>query len=337
MSELGQFHFLRPWWLLLLIPLLWAIIALWRRHTSQSNWQDVCDPHLLTHLLSHQTGHRHRWPVVLLAIAWLLTVLALAGPTWSHLPQAMFQSQQARVVVFDLTANMAAQDLKPNRLTRARYKLLDLLKHSDEGQTGLVVFSGEPHVVSPLTQDTNTIAAMVPSLNPNIMPVYGENMAAGLTMAGDLLRQANMPQGDILLITATKPDDKALAAAKKLADEGYHTSVLGIGTSKGTPISLSDGQYLKDKSGAIVISKLDSASLKELARVGVGSYIPFSNGNQDVQQLLNSQQAHELRMQAAKVEQTTSAWHDRGRWLLWLVLPLALLCFRRGWLREITQ
>lgn len=331
MTELIQhFHFIRPWWLLALLPLatLWLLSN--KAQRSQHNWAKVCDAHLLPHLLVQQPGTRGLMPWALLALAWSIAVLALAGPAWHRLPQPVYTQNKNQIIVFDLSDDMQVADILPSRLVRARYKLLDLLHQIHEGQTGLVVYSGEPYVVSPLTEDANTIASMVGDLSPAIMPVPGNNLSSGLKMAAKLFKQADVTEGNILVITAGKADAAALNEAKALQKAGYTLSVLGVGTTKNTPLLQSDGQFAQDKTGAIVFSRLDIASLQQLAQAGKGNYVTFSNDNSDLKALLIAPNNMALKQTEAKA--TTQLWQDSGLWLVWLLLPLSLLAFRRGWL-----
>ncbi len=331
MAFIHQFHFIRPWWLLALLPLALLWIFSNKIQRKAHNWTKVCDPHLLPHLLIHQAGTRGLAMWILMAIGWLIAVIALAGPAWDRLPQPVYKQDINRVIVFDLSNDMRVTDIAPSRLVRARYKLLDLLQQSKDGQTGLVVYSGEPYVVSPLTNDTNTIAAMVPDLDPSLMPVQGSDLTSGLSLAARLLKQAGATQGEIVVITASKATPHAIDKAKKLAKEGYNVSVLGVGTNKNTPIMQPNGQFLQDKNGAIIFSKLDAASLQALAQAGDGEYATFSNDDSDISKLLITP-TMATHFKAGKDKATTALWQDEGRWLIWPLLFLSLFAFRRGWL-----
>lgn len=336
MSFIQSFHFIRPWWLLALIPLAFLWIRLYKFSHQRNEWEKVCDPHLLPHLLVYQAGSAGRMLAILTGLGWLMATLALSGPAWNRLPQPVYDQNSSRVIVFDLSKDMLVADIAPSRLVRARYKLTDILKQSNEGQTALVVYSGEPYVVSPLTNDTNTIVSMVPDLSPSIMPVAGNSLAAAMDLAGKLLKQANVTEGQILVIAAGKADDDALATASKLAKEGYSTSVLGVGTSKNTPVMQDDGEFLHDKNGAIVFSKLDKESLEKLAEKGRGHYVTFSDNNSDVNALLVST-ATSAQLKQGKEKATADIWQDEGRWMIVLLLPFCFMAFRRGWFGRVRQ
>ena len=220
-----QFHFVYPLWLVALLPLGALIWLLRTGRTDDAAWRRVVDPDLLPLLLSGDGGRGGRLALWLLGAGWLITVLALADPTWEKRPQPLFETQQARVIVLDLSRSMNASDLKPSRLFQARLKVEDILDRKDEGQTGLVVFAGDAFDVVPLTRDADTIRAMLRVLQPELMPVQGSRAARGLEQAGKLLQQAGVARGDILLITDGLQSDAAIDQARRLQRQGYRVSV----------------------------------------------------------------------------------------------------------------
>ena len=337
MSALSEFHWLRPIWLWALLPLTFIVWRLLRQSSGASAWDNQCDPHLLARLLVRRTSHHHL-PLLLLAVGWALAVIALAGPVWQKLPQPVFQAQAARIMVLDLSPSMNAPDPRPSRIDRARFKVLDLLARFREGQTGLVVFAGEPFVVAPLTDDTKTIAALLPALAPELMPAPGDHAHTALRMADDLLSQAGIQDtGEVILVTDGYDDPAAvLETVATLRAHGRRVSVLAVGTSEGAPIPLPEGGFLKDASGAIVIPRLDQATLTELARQGGGRFARLSVDDRDIETLLSAQERPREIRQDPSHQRSTDRWREEGPWLVLLLLPLAALAFRRGWLMVIV-
>ncbi|MCB1717738.1 MAG: VWA domain-containing protein [Candidatus Competibacteraceae bacterium] len=331
-DALAQFHFLRPWWLLalLLLPLLLWQLA--HNRAGEAAWSRVCDAHLLAHLLTRGNRQRQRSLGILLGTAWVLGVLALAGPTWSQQPLPVYANQAARVLVLDLSQSMNAVDLKPSRLQRAKFKINDILLRSEDVQTGLIVYAGDAFTVTPLTVDTETIANLLPALDSTLMPLAGSRLEPALQQAQDLLQQAGVQQGQVIVLTdsvaPTAEYDATLARAAQLAAQGYSVSVLGIGTLQGAPVTAASGELLKDDTGAIVVAQLDEAGLRALARQGQGQYARISVDASDLDQVLL-----ELTEALANDDNlSTARWHDQGPWLVLLLLPLAALAFRPGWL-----
>ena len=154
---ISQFHFLRPWWLAALVPVIIVVLLLWYQKHNARSWQQMVAPELLQYLLDGQTTRIRPWQLITLLLAWIIGCIALAGPSWEKRPVAVEQNQQALVLLLDLSPSMMSEDVKPSRLVRARLKTADLLRLRKDGQTALLVYAGDVHVVTPLTDDTETI------------------------------------------------------------------------------------------------------------------------------------------------------------------------------------
>ena len=155
---LNNFHFLRPLWFLALFPCGLLIGMLLLLHYRKSTWDQYIAPELMPHLLvSHDERQRHS-PIALLVLAWLLAVLALAGPVWERLPQPIAERENALVIITDMSRSLYATDVRPNRLVRMRRKLADLLEQRNEGVTAMIVYAGDANIVTPLTDDAGNIA-----------------------------------------------------------------------------------------------------------------------------------------------------------------------------------
>ena len=160
--SIADFHFIRPYWLLTLIPWLGVLVLTARHKLQQGNWSKVCDEALLPFILQQKAVNRSRVSLTMGGLASLLAIGALAGPTWERLPAPVFRNDSALVIALDLSRSMDAADIKPNRLVRARYKIADILKQRKDGQTALLVYAGDAFTVTPLTDDTDTIAVWLP-------------------------------------------------------------------------------------------------------------------------------------------------------------------------------
>jgi len=326
-----SFHFLQPEWFWVLIPLLILLWLLRQAGEQSSAWQKVCDARLLPYLLDKPANSRFYLPLWLLAVGGLLTVIALADPVWEQQEQPVFRNEAARVIVLDLSNSMLSPDLKPSRLVRARYKVADILQQNLDGQTGLVVFAGDAFTVSPLTHDVDTIQALLGPLEPALMPAQGSRVDLGLQHAADLMQQAGIQQGNILLITDGFDGQRAIDAARKVSRDGYRVSVLGVGTEAGAPIPTGRGGFLRDQQGEIVVPALDQASLRELAGTGGGSFTAISSSANDIEYLL-SRMSSQPGEGSQETGMNTTVWQSNGPWLAVLLIPLAALAFRRGWL-----
>ena len=328
----ANFHFLRPLWLLALIPLALLLWRLSRLGRGAQAWARVCDPRLLPHLLVGSAEVRSSSMVPIGAVLGLLCVIAAAGPVWQHVPQPVFRAQVARVFVLDLSASMDAPDVKPSRLVRAKQKLTDMLAASAEGQTGLIVFAGSPHVVSPLTDDAATITAMVPTLSTDLMPLAGSRPDLALDLAGQLLKRSGVHGGQVILIGDDAAGGPAERAATDLRNSSHRVSLLAVGTELGAPVPLREGGFLKDQNGAIVVPRLELAPMQALARVGGGDFVELRADDTDVARLMATGPLAPSVDANSASSRHADLWREEGPWLLLAALPLAALGFRRGWL-----
>ncbi|MEX0619589.1 MAG: VWA domain-containing protein [Pseudohongiellaceae bacterium] len=331
----SEFHFLRPLWLLGLIPAIVLLLALWRVNNVVTAWDRAIDSSLLPFLLDRNKNASQRTPLLMLAIAWILAIVALSGPVWEKLPQPVQQRQDALVIVLDLSLSMFASDHEPNRLDLAKRKLRDLLVRREEGLTALVVYAGDAHTVTPLTDDTVTISALVPSLSPNIMPLFGSNPMAGVQQAVRMLDEVAAVRGKILLMTdGINGFSEEQLLAEQLQATDYELLVMGIGTERGATIRTSDGTFLTNADGQVVIAQLNRSVLQSLANRVSGRYHDIQLSNADLDHLLSD--FNPLDDSLSDVEEEFDVWYEAGPWLLLLILPLAALSFRRGWLFSIV-
>ncbi|MBE1298340.1 MAG: VWA domain-containing protein [Alteromonadaceae bacterium] len=326
---LDNFHFLRPYWLLAFIPLLAVTLFIKRKLKAQSGWQSVLANHLYQHLISDKNIGRNLPPMNLLLVAWLLTCLALAGPTWERLPQPVYQVNQGKVIVMDMSLSMRSTDIAPNRLSRAKFKAIDLLNKVSEGEVGLVAYAGDAFVISPLTADVQNLTALIPSLSPEIMPTSGSEPIYAMEEAFALLNNAGYKKGDIYLITDGIELSEVAPLRKMLSATDFNLRVMGVGTEQGSPIKLSSGEFLKDNNGAVVIPKLPVANLTALAQ-GSGRYITIQADDKDIEFLSEPTLLYEQAEETQEEDSFGDQWKEMGPYLLLLLLPIAAYSFRRG-------
>ncbi|MBT5484970.1 MAG: VWA domain-containing protein [Gammaproteobacteria bacterium] len=327
-----NFHFLRPLFLYGLIPTLIIVCLLLFIQSNRSTWTRAIDPALLPFLLDKNSSPRSTYPLFGLLLLWTLGLIALAGPVWEQIPVPVQEREDALVIVADMSLSMYANDVAPNRAIRAQRKIVDVLNtRRDEGQTALVVYAGDAHAVTPLTDDVETINNLVSSLEPNIMPVRGSKPEYAIELALTLLENSSLPQAQILLMTDGINADDIGAVRNQLRGTLHTLSVLGIGTDEGAPIPMAEGGFLRDSTNAIVIPRLERSLLQELAAATGGRYADAQLIDQDIEYLLD-QSVFDENDNLIEVEREFDIWYEAGPWLLLLVLPLAALSFRRGWL-----
>ncbi|WP_045859413.1 VWA domain-containing protein [Teredinibacter purpureus] len=326
-----HFHFLRPEWLTLIVPAIVLVILAIRAHSRSREWQSIIAPHLLPYLMDGKLSQRSRGVFIILLLLWTLLTLALAGPAWEKLPQPLHRETSALVIAWDLSPSMMAEDVKPSRLVRSRLKLIELLRQRKEGLTALIAYSGEAHIVTPLTDDTETIVSLLSGLDPAIMPAKGSNTEMALELAQQLLADGGIAKGDIVFLTDGIARS-AQAELRQLHDDTQHTiSIWGIGTPEGAPIPLASGGFAYDRQGDMVIARLNDRELSDVAVELNGLYIPFTQTEFDLRTIQNfvfKAESDETRETSRLFDQ----WYEHGPYLLLILLPFAALAFRRGWL-----
>lgn len=307
---MADFHLLRPQWLLALLLLLPAIFYLWRKAPKLHAWNEVCDSHLLAHL-QQSKGHSTRTSsLVLLFSSACFMILAGAGPAWYKLPVPTYKTVQPRVLVLDMSDNMHLSDLPPDRLSRAKFKLQDLFARKGLGQFGLVVFTGEPFVVSPLTEDGATISSLLSVLTEDIMPVKGQNLSSALVEASQLIKTAGYKHGQILVFTSDTPSVEAIQTAQKLAAEDIDSSIMPMRADQDL-----------------------NPLYHRFAQAGDGQLLIYSADPGDLDPWLAKHSKEEAL--ALSKDNDIPLWRDEGRWFLFPALLLVLPIFQRGWLQRV--
>lgn len=302
-------HFIRPYWLWMLLPALFFLAWLIYSFRQQNPWKKVCDPHLLSALIQSSPRRSRSIFYLALLLFYVISIFAMAGPSWKKAELPVYRDVGTLMLVLDLSPSMIESDLKPDRLTRAKYKIRDLINAGQNIQMGLVVFSEEAFTASPLSQDANTLDALLDELSPDMMPVIGSDSGQGLTEGYNLLKQAAANHGNVLLITASNPTANSWNAAKMIAQGGGHVNVLAMLENNAT--------------NQVVIS-----NLQQLALTGNGSFNLFTTDTNDIQHILaavnNKQVVHNENME------NINLWLDAGPWFCLLLIPIALLVLREN-------
>jgi Ca-activated chloride channel homolog len=326
---MSHFHFLYPYWLLALPPLIGLAVWFARRRGLDGGWPRVLDGELLSLLrLRDNNVGRSPWPLV--GLVWTLAVLALAGPTWQRQITPAYRAPAAWIVTLEVAPSMDAADVAPSRMARARYAVDDLLSAAQDARVGLVAFAGDAYTVAPLTSDVTTIRNLAQPLAPSLMPESGDSLAPGLQEAGHLLQAAPGRDRQVIVLTDGFSDPaQALVAAQQLHRQGIDVNVVGVGTRGGAPRPDGNGGFVRDASGQVVLTRLDDDLLQRVATAGGGHFVPLSALPQLIADLHAAGSRNMGSGVAAHVK--LSSWLNDGVWLLPALLLLAALVARRGW------
>ncbi len=289
----AAFHFLRPWWLVALIPTALILSLIARRDRVDVQWSGVIAPNLLKHMIVTPPRRWHIRPPYLVGLALVLSIVALAGPTWRRELPPFVEDKAALMIALDVSASMGNSDVAPTRLERAKQKIGDLLAARSGARTGLIAYAGTAHLVMPLTDDRGVIAPFLAALVPGLMPVQGKNPAAAVELAATAL--AGEPYAGTVLLVADSPGPADAAALRKAA--GRNNVVM---------LSVRPPQDTSGVSVDNVNVTVDQSDIQSLER------------------------RIETQFQSAQAEQSGTRWRDDGFWLLWPVVLLGALWFRRG-------
>lgn len=299
---IGDFHFLRPWFFLALLPLGLLVWAIRRRQDAAEPWQGIVAPHLLPFLLSGQRRETRFSPLLLITVGWLVGVVALAGPTWRREPAPFADETAALAIVLKVSPSMTTEDVQPSRLARGVQKIHDLLAERRGAKTALIAYAGTAHVVMPATTDDGIINTFAQSLNPKIMPGDGDAAAEAMRLADRALSEAG--GGSILWITDSVAPEQAAA----LSEWRRKSS---------TPVRLLPPLLPGEE--------LDTT--RKNAEPARPSVVALSADDSDVDGI-----AHEAKFSTSATGEKSDRWEESGYWLTPLLVVLLLPFFRRGWM-----
>lgn len=314
LGQLVHFHFLRPWWLLALIPMLFSLRHLWRANDPMGKWRKVVAPHLLkVMLVSHG---RASWfnPVTVAVLIVVLAVIAMAGPTWKQQASPFSEDIAALVIALDVSSSMQQSDVQPSRLERAKQKVQDLLLLRPGGRVGLIVYSGTAHSVIPLTNDADVVNNYLSAIDTKMMPRKGKFPEKALPIADRMLRDSPVP-GTVLLIADGISPETNTDFQQYFSANHHQLLILGVGRES------VDG----DEEDTALIP-LEYHALEKLASENGGFYQSLTLDKEDVQRL-----NRRINNYLVIVDDGSRPWVDSGYFLLFPIGLILLLWFRKGW------
>lgn len=302
-----QFHFIRPLWLLALIPMVFLICLRWHEE-SKPSWKDILPDHLREVLTIGEHGWRKQLPLKLLMVNVFIAILICAGPSWQREASPFGEDKASMLVVLDNSDSMLQKDLPPSRLERSKQKIRDLLAARKGGKTGLVVFAGTAHVAMPITQDSAVFDPFLAAIDPEIMPVKGKLAEQALPLIDQQLQ--GLAGSTVLLVTDGVNPATISKYKDYFVDKPYQLLILAAGNRD-----------------IVSNNPIDLDSLQTLASKTDGKLIEVSVDNTDIQQL---SRYVERNMQLNG--ESSMPWKDMGYVLLFPIALIMLIWFRKGWL-----
>ncbi len=262
--------------LLTLVPVA-ALFFVWALRRRRLALQRFAEARLLPTLTPDLDVRRQRWRAAMLLAALALLVLSLAGPQWGFHWEEVHREGVDLIVALDTSRSMLAEDVKPNRLGRAKLAVEDLVKQLHGDRIGLVAFAGSAFVQCPLTLDYEAFSESLRAVDVGIIPKGGTALAEAINAGVDALEEHQGKHEALILITDGEDHDGRVdEAAKQAADKGIKIYTVGIGTPGGDliPVTVDGHQaFLKDRKGNVVKSRLDDETLKQVATTTGGAYV----------------------------------------------------------------
>lgn len=276
-----HFAYIYILWLLTLIPLLVVgYILLTRRKRRQLAL--FGDPELVATLMPERSTTRSVIKFALLLLALVLLIFAAARPQFGQKEQTIKRQGIEVMVALDISNSMLAEDVAPSRLDRAKQMLSKLIDKMSEDKIGLVVFAGEAYTQLPITCDYVSAKMFLSTISPSLIQTQGTAIGSAIhtAMRSFGSEQSEAGRAIILITDGENHEDDAVEAARHAKEAGIHLYVIGIGTSQGAPIPVpGTNNYIKDRSGQVVVTKLNEQMAKDIAQAGDGAYIHCDNTN----------------------------------------------------------
>ena len=314
LSQLGNFHFLRPAWLLAAVPLFVFYRLLHLSGDIFSQWRGVMSDSIINSLA--QTEHKNRWftPKKMFAIFCVVATLVMAGPSWKQESTPFFVDESVLIIALDVSESMQTNDLQPSRLLRAKQKINELLDVRGDAKTALIVYAGSAHVAMPITRDRQMIAHFLDVLDTNLMPEKSKNQQSIIAPVEKLLAQTKSASS-VLLVTDNATSESTAKFKEFFAEQQHQMVVWAIAENPSSGLESSTG-----------LSDMKLQQLEGLADAGHGSLVTFTHSSDDVQQVKRS-----INNNMFLGNDKSQPWYDAGYLLLFILLILQALWFRRGW------
>ena len=274
-------------WLLLIIPIL-IILKIMMWYVQRKKLSRIGNPTLLKELMPDVSRFRPWVKFLLLITALSSLILALARPQFGSKISHEKRNGIEAIIALDISNSMLAQDVQPSRLDKSKLMIENLINSFINDKIGLVVFAGEAYVQLPITSDYVSAKMFLSDITPNLISAQGTDIARAIRVSlSSFTQQKGVGKAIILITDGEDNEGGALEAVKEAKEKGVNVFILGVGDSKGAPIPLGNGEYLKDNHGQTVMTAFNENMCKEIAQAGSGTYIHIDNTSLAQEQLNN--------------------------------------------------
>lgn len=324
---MDSFRFAHPLflYLLILVPLFGMMMFYFGRKRKKA-FEEFGEMPLLRHLMPAMSDARFRLKSWILIIAFAFQVLALAGPQFGAKLETSKRKGIELMIAIDVSNSMNAQDITPSRLDMAKMAVSRLVDKLADDRLGIVVFAGQAYVQLPITTDFPSAKMFLQSINTNMVPTQGTAIGAAINLCmNSFSAQENINRAIVVITDGENHEDDAVEAASRAASQGIKVYTVGMGTTKGSPVPVNPGDtrnFIKDKDGQVVITRIDEQSLMQVAAAGNGAYVSANNIRAGINALIDELNSIEKAEIEAKVY---TAYSERFMYFEAVVLILLLI------------
>jgi Ca-activated chloride channel homolog len=303
-----------------LLPLVFFMV--WGMNKKKQLTLKFCGNPLLSKLVHPGVEKRHRSKTIYVVLAILFLLLALTRPRWGYQWEDLHQRGVDVIVALDVSSSMLAEDIKPNRLERAKRKISDLLDMMDGDRIGLVAFAGTSFVQCPLTLDYGAARIFLSAIDTQLIPTQGTAIGNAIKSSVKAFRTQEKKSKALILITDGEDQTgKALSSAKSASNQGVKIYTIGIGGDIGAPLPNPSGAggFRKNEQGQVILSKLDETTLQQISLETGGSYVRSVTGDIDLKTIYKDQIKKHIEKKELKSERR-KIWQERFQWFIFIAL-----------------
>lgn len=320
-----MFRFAHPeaLYLLALIP-LFILIFVWGRIKRRKQLQSFGEDEVIGQLMPNVSPKRPVWKFCVTLLAICAMIFIVAGPQFGSKLQTTKAQGIEIIIALDVSNSMLAEDIKPNRLERAKQAISQMVDKLGNDKIGLIVFAGDAYTQLPITTDYASAKMFLSTINTGIVPTQGTAIGKAINLGIRSFGPEEETSRAIIIITdGENHEDDAIKAAQLAQEKGIVVYTIGMGSRKGAPIPVGGGNnFRKDREGNVVITKLDEKMLQEIAIAGGGKSIRANNTKVGLNELMKDINKMEKSEIEAKVY---SEYDDQFQWLAWIALLLLII------------
>ncbi len=310
---------------LVLIPIVWIIFLLARRN-RQKAIKAFGELSVIQQLMPHVSKSKSNWKFILISVGLAFLIIGGAGPQFGSKLEEVKREGIEIIIALDVSNSMLAEDIKPNRLERAKQAISRLVEKLQDDRIGLIVFAGDAYIQIPITSDYISAKMFLETINTDIVPKQGTAIGSAIEL-GIRSFSPNTDASKVLVIITDgeNHEDDAVKAAEAAAEKGISVYTIGMGSPNGSPIPVYSGSgksYRKDNQGNTVISKLDEETLSKVAIAGNGNYILASNSNVGLNKMFDELKELETAEFDSKVY---TEYEDRFQYMIGFAFLLLLI------------